>query len=228
MTTEMTRPESPEIDINTDTSYDPAMVPALVEMSRDVLQANGNKSWCSGLTLITDDLDRMRRELPGHAFARLRRDITKNALYGVYVPTGVLRDPRPDRRTKTLQTGVIWVSNKRDTTQVPATMPVGDLMTLCHEVAHALIKDCHGGTWRRAYSILVPLWVVAAFPDSTPARLVHGDMAWRHWLTFEIGRIVTRYAVKKSHQSISDEYVSHYNAAMRTFERWHHRAVALR
>lgn len=158
----------------------------LIRVSRLVARWNGNFVNRRRIHLITDDFSLATAGLLPEDSRHVRSEhATQNT--GLFWP----------------HSGVMWLK-PRDTNDV--------IKTLAHEVAHSVSPGHHPHTWRRAYSILLPLWWQAFYPSDT--------LTLNMW--FEISHITRRYAKRMSATRRRDEVIRHVNASDRAFARWSH------
>lgn len=186
-----------EIILN-DLPFSPVQVAELVDQSRVVLMANRNKTWARPLGLITDDPAEVRQYL-----ADLRVD-TKTDAAGADKYLGYCWLPGKGAPA------AIWVKPRilepRPPRHPNATLAHRSIIcTLAHETAHVLTHGVHGHVWRRAYALILPLWLTA-LDDHRPSL---------HRLRGDITTVVQRYARRLNPYAQLQEVDRHVEAILR-------------
>ena len=166
----------------------------LVDQSRMIIHANHNKTWLRPLGLLTDDATEVR-----HYLSELRVD-TKTDAAGADKYLGYCWLPGQGAPA------AIWVKPKQQSSLwTPTSSLRGVISTMAHETAHVLTKSVHGHVWRRAYALLLPLWL-SELDDERPDfdRL-------RRYVT----RAVKRYARRLHAYDQLNEVDRHLDAILR-------------
>lgn len=165
----------------------------LVRVSRLVARWNGNDPvHRRAINLITDDFSLAQAALTDVDFPYTQRKarVLASANSGLFWP----------------HSGVMWIR--------PGEIRQGqNVLSLAHEMAHAIVPGVHNRTWRRMYAMLLPLWW-HALREWDP----HGLN-----LRFEIAHVVRHYAGKRLTADRQREEVDgHVIAADRAYHRWAH------
>lgn len=173
--------------------FQPSQVDNLVTESRLILHANRNKTWLRPLGLITDDAAEVRQYLDD-----LRLD-TKTDAAGADKYLGYCWLPGQGAAA------AIWVKPRIGP---PSTRPNveyrGVVCTMAHETAHVLTKSVHGHVWRRAYALLLPLWLSELVERPTLNRI-----------RAEVTTVVRRYARRLNPYDQLNEVERHIDAVLR-------------
>jgi hypothetical protein len=166
----------------------------LIETSRTILKANGNRSWNIPIDLITDDIQRAYDR--SQTTYRINPDGRKKTYYGF--------------AWSTKQGAVLWFRNTWLRTRDEA------VRTLCHEVTHALVNtSVHGQVWRRAYALLLPFWLEGLEAPRLSKVSMHNQ------LYEEMVRVAVKYR-RRSNRNLIDvgaEVSDHIAASTRTWEK---------
>lgn len=181
---------------------DPLDVIRAVALSRGVLRVRGTRD--RPLHLVTTSSDRALT----HLGSREASESWSGDDLGVCWPTF----------------GVIWVApTTRLGDQLTPRTPRAMITTLAHEVAHLLSRGVHAEAWRRAFLVLLPLWLDR---DPRPrASLTPDHDPW--WHTGHAHTIVGRYSRNRRPPGAeADEVARHHAAACRAWELWRDRFVA--
>ncbi len=174
------------------TQEDAPQIHHLIEASRTVLRANHNRSWDAKISLITDNVKLAHVRLPNPKWHINPDDRSKKIWYGFC--------------WNTYEGHVLWFDNRWQRIRSEA------VRTLCHEVAHALVNSSvHGQTWRRAYALMLPLWLQVMDPPR-PKQLTIREQVYE-----EMVRVALKYRRKTNRSlfAISDEVSDHMAAINR-------------
>jgi hypothetical protein len=164
-----------------------------VETAYNVARLNGNRRGVRDrITCVTDSLDVV------HTYDVKRHKNDATNLGCCYYTKWW----EPETRSM-VTAAIIYVNPKRDHGD-------GQLFTFTHEVAHALTQGAHGYTWRRMYTLLLPLfWRIFDHPS--------GPASGRMWLDLEQSchNTVARYGVRYAHgyvrAGVDEDWLSRFD-----------------
>lgn len=168
---------------------DEQRVKHMVRVSRLVAQWNGNRVGQRKIHLITDNFTLARETLTVHDQEHNAKSTLVRGNAGLFWP----------------DSGVVWIR--------PNEIQVGqNIRSLAHEMAHAIVPGFHPRTWRRMYSLLLPLWWKAFRPYDHLGNI-----------RLEIAHVTRRYAGgRMSDERQRDEVDHHVTATGRSYHRWIH------
>lgn len=188
----MSRGKLPRINVG-DLPLNEQRIIELLDLSRAVARTNGNTTWQRPLKLLTVDRDQALSTLIGYDKSH---SINHAQALGICWP----------------HSGVIWVKP-----QVTRGNHVGNIATMCHEVAHLLAAGGHARTWRRMYMMLYPLWQrgLNTYNTKRPVNIYH-ESVWTVNMYYKASRLPEEQQTLAKNRAVSDLT----DRAFRSLDRW--------